>query len=232
MRQLLFLMRHDLLLLWRNKMVAVSVVVTLLYMLSFQAISGWGEVDKLLVLVIFNDPALLGFLFVGVMLLFEKNEGSLQALAATPVSLRDYLLSKAGVLTAISVLCCYAMALAARGTDFHMGHFFFASALTTLVFSFIGFAVVAGLDSFNRYIVRAIGVVLLLLLPFLGYFGLLHTYWFLPFPTMPLIELYAFSFRPSVPWAEVLSMYALSVCWCLITYHWARRAMGKDLFRA
>ena len=123
MKQLQHLIKHDFMLLLRNKIIAVSVVVSILYVLIFKAISDWGDVDKLLVLVIFNDPALLGFLFVGVMVLFEKNENTLQVLAVSPLKISNYILSKSITLTSIAIGCCFLMAFASKGCNFNFFHF-------------------------------------------------------------------------------------------------------------
>ncbi|MFA7127477.1 MAG: hypothetical protein WC182_08020 [Bacilli bacterium] len=218
MKQLIHLLKHDFLLLQRYKMIAISVIVTVFYMLAFKGISTWGDIDKLLVLIVFNDPALLGFLFIGVIVLFEKNENAIQALAVSPVKVSNYILSKAISLTLISVICCYAMAFSSKGFDFNYIHYFFATVLTTLIFSFLGFIVVARLSSFNKYIIRALGVILFLTIPFIGYFEIVNRYWFILFPTMPAINLFSLSFPNDLTIVEIILSYMLSVFWCVFTY--------------
>ena len=94
MKQLLHLIQFDFLLVHKNKVITISFLVTAIYVGVFKALSGLGNIEKLLVLVIFNDPALLGFLFVGVLVLFEKNENTIQALSVTPIQISQYILSK------------------------------------------------------------------------------------------------------------------------------------------
>ncbi|MBK6524290.1 MAG: hypothetical protein IPG07_01325 [Crocinitomicaceae bacterium] len=72
MNQLAHFLKHDFMLLNRNRIIQISALVTLIYIAVFKGLSTFGNMDQLLVLVIFNDPALLGFLFIGVMMLFEK----------------------------------------------------------------------------------------------------------------------------------------------------------------
>jgi fluoroquinolone transport system permease protein len=228
MKQLAHLIKHDFLLLQRYKMIAVSVIVTVLYMLAFKGISSWGDIDKLLVLVIFNDPALLGFLFIGVIVLFEKNENTIQALAVSPIKISNYILSKSLTLTFISVICCFAMAFAGKGFDFSFIHFFFATVLTTLIFSFLGFIVVSGLGNFNKYIIRALAVILILTIPFIGYFEIVSKYWFILFPTMSVIDLFSLAFPNSLTVFETILTYFLSVIWCVFTYLWSVKSITKN----
>ncbi|MCU0397747.1 MAG: hypothetical protein MUC73_06555, partial [Cyclobacteriaceae bacterium] len=99
MNQLLHLLKFDFILLNKNKIITISILVTAIYVGVFKGLSYLGNMEKLLILVIFNDPALLGFLFVGVLVLFEKNENTLDALAVTPIKISNYILSKSISLT-------------------------------------------------------------------------------------------------------------------------------------
>ncbi len=228
MSQLKHLLKHDFILLHRNKIIVISLLVTAVYVLIFRLLSSFGNMEKLLVLVIFNDPALLGFLFVGVMVLFEKNENTLEALAVTPIKIHNYILSKTINLTLISLICCFAMVLSGYGTGFHYVHFFLATILTTMIFSFIGFIVVSGQSNFNKYILKAMGLILLLTVPFLGYFEVTESYYYLLFPTYPAIGLYNIAFAEQITLSEIFLHYGLAVGWCLITYKWALASMTKS----
>ncbi len=228
MKQLPHLLKHDFILLHRNKIIVISLIITLVYVLLIQALAAFGDLEKMLVLVIFNDPALLGFLFVGVMVLFEKNENTIEALAVSPIKISNYILSKSINLTVISLFCCFAMAIAGYGLNFHFFHFFLATVLTTLIFSFIGFIVVAGQPNFNKYILKAIGIILLLTVPFLGYFEVTSDYIYVLFPTYPAIKLFSFSFADHISSGELWLNYSLAIIWCLCSYVAALRMISKD----
>lgn len=228
MEHLKHLLKHDFILLYRNKIIVISLLVTAVYVLIFRALSAFGNIEKLLVLVIFNDPALLGFLFVGVMVLFEKNENTLEALAVTPIKISNYILSKSINLTLISLICCFAMVLSGYGFDFHYVHFLLATVLTTLIFSFIGFIVVAGQSNFNKYILKAMGFILLLSVPFLGYFEVAESFYFVLFPTYPAIGLYNIAFAEQTSPMQLILHYGLAVGWCLVTYKWSHVSITKN----
>ena len=231
MNQLLHLLKFDFILLNKNKIITISILVTAIYVGVFKGLSYLGNMEKLLVLVIFNDPALLGFLFVGVLVLFEKNENTLDALAVTPIKISNYILSKSISLTFLSVCCCLAMVIAAHGFQFHAFHFTMATILTTLIFSMLGFIAVAGQSTFNQYILRALGIILLLSAPFLSYFDVVPRYWFILFPTQPAIDLYNLSFDTQAKVQDLLLAYGLCIGWTGITYTWALRAMTKQVTR-
>lgn len=231
MNQLLRLLKFDFILLNKNKIITISILVTAIYVGVFKGLSYLGNMEKLLILVIFNDPALLGFLFVGVLVLFEKNENTLDALAVTPIKISNYILSKSISLTFLSIVCCLAMVIAAHGFQFHIFHFTMATILTTLIFSMLGFIAVAGQSSFNQYILRALGIILLLSAPFLSYFDVVPRYWFILFPTQPAIDLYSHSFEAKARDNNLLMAYGLCIGWIGITYTWALRVMTKQIMR-
>jgi fluoroquinolone transport system permease protein len=231
MKQLMHLMKFDFMLLNKNKIITVSVVVTMVYVIIFKGLSQMGNPEKLLVLVIFNDPALLGFLFVGVMVLFEKNENTLEALAVTPITTPNYVLSKTIALTVISLFCCFAMVLTAYGTEFNSFHFAMATLLTTFIFSMLGFIAVAGQTNFNTYIMRALVIILLMSVPFLGYFEVSSPLWFVAFPTQPAIALYNLAFTKNILWQDVLLAYGGSLFWAFATFRWALASFSKYAIR-
>ena len=228
MRHFWHLLKHDFRLLQRNQIIAISILVTIVYVGVFRGLSSLGNMEKVLVLIIYNDPALMGFLFVGVMLLFEKNEGTTEVIAVSPIRLSHYIWSKSMALTIIATFCCLAMAIACYGMDFHFGHLIGASILVTLLFSFIGYGVIASEKHFNTYILKAAGIIILLSLPFLGYFELLPMYWFSMFPTYPGIELFSMAFQTEQSLSFILIQYLLAIIWCAISYFWAFKRMEKN----
>lgn len=231
MRQLIQLLKFDFLLINRYKIFTISIIVTAIYIGVFKLLAAMGNIEKLLVLIIFNDPALLGFLFVGVMVLFEKNENTLQALSVTPIKIGSYILSKSISLTVVSLVCCYAMVIGSYGFDFNFIHFTIGTILTTFIFSMLGFVAVAGQSSFNKYILRALGIILFLTLPFIGYFGLVPKIWFILFPTQPAIDLYNLAFSTYATYVEILIAYVLCIIWAVVTFLWAKHSMTKNIFK-
>lgn len=221
MRAFLNLLWLDMRLIQRNKVVLISAFVTVIYTLLFRALSGVEQIEKVLVLLMMNDPALLGVLFVGVMVLFEKDERTLQALSVTPIRWSHYLWSKTIVLTVLGLLCCYAMVIAGYGWNFHWGHFTAATLLTTVIFSLIGFIVVAGEATFNTYMMKAAMVILLLTVPFLGYFEVVPNAWFVALPTYYPLLLYHAAFETTQGWGTLLVGYIGCLAWTILLYFWA-----------
>ena len=228
MKYFLHLLRHDLRLLSRNNIITISILVTAIYIGVFYWLKALENAEKILVLVIFNDPALIGFLFAGVIVLFEKNENTLQALSVSPLSKAQFILSKSIALTLIATLCCFAMAFAGVGTSFHVFHFGMASFLTTLMFSFFGFIIIAGESTFNRFILKSVGLLIFLSLPFLGYFGLGSRQWFLWIPSQPAIDLFQVSLSRNASSGIICYAYTALCFWLAISFYLSRKMIQKS----
>ena len=228
MKNFFHLLGHDLRLLSRNNIISISILVTAIYIAVFYWLKALENAEKILVLVIFNDPALIGFLFAGVIVLFEKNENTLQALSVSPLSKAGFILSKSVALTLVATICCFAMAFAGVGTDFNFFHFGMASILTTLMFSFFGFMIIAGESTFNRFILKSVGLLIFLSLPFLGYFGLASRQWFLWIPSQPAIDLFQLSLSKYTSSGIIWYAYTALSFWVVLSFYLSRKMIQKS----
>ena len=173
----------DLRLQLRYQIVTVAAVVTALYAVIFALVPD-STLDRLTVVLIFSDPTTIGFLFVGVLVLFERGAGTLQAVVVTPLSPAQYLWSKAISLTSIAVVCAIVMAaVGQRGFDFNIPLVVVATALTSVLLVFIGFCAVVRVRSVNAYLIIVPLFLLPLTVPLLPALGLLDSPVFYAIPT-------------------------------------------------
>lgn len=128
---------------------------------------GWRESAR--ILVVFSDPAALGLMFMGAILLFEKGERVLKSLAVSPVRPAEYVASKCLSLSVISTVSGFAIALLSGGKpglSFALGVF-----LSSVIFSLLGVAVGSRIASLNQFIVMTVPVEIAIFVPaFLRWF--------------------------------------------------------------
>ena len=227
MKTLLHLLRFDMLLMARNKVFVVSAAVTFIYILLFRWLSGFMPAEKVLVLVIFHDPALLGFLFAGVLMLMESNENTLIALKVSPISLTQYIFSKTIWLSIISLICSLSMVIATKGMDFLILHFCLSVLLSTSLFAFAGFYLAGGVSNFNTYMLRALGGILILSLPFLGYFEIGKMEWYFLIPTSSCIVILDHSLNMNHSITELIFHYSLLSLWMIAAFRLTRIGLQK-----
>jgi fluoroquinolone transport system permease protein len=228
------LFKLEAILLKRNGILSVSVLVTILYVMVFKNLNlqnmKYGQ--ELLITIIFNDPAILGFLFTGVMVLFEKNQNTYQALSVVPFEIKYYILARAILLSIVSLVCSYTMLLFSDLRN--VNYWLFGSAVLTcaLTFSFIGFWVVAKQKNFNTYFLKAIGIVIVLSIPILTLFDLVDAKWFFMFPTQASLYFFELSFMETINKFDLIWKMLYAMVWVYISYRLALKAIIQSLENA
>lgn len=193
MKTLFKLVLWDLKIQARNGILTVAIIIAAIYTGLF-LLFGLKNNDKALIAILFSDPIFMGYIFTGVLVLFEKSENTLQAMVVTPVKIGQYLISKAISLTLISLMICFAMVFSSHGLQFKSINFITAVFLSSFLFIFLGFLGVTRVKTFNQYILVIPFFFLPLVLPFLNFFGITQSYWLYIIPTQASLILFESAF--------------------------------------
>ncbi len=86
------------------------------------------------------EALIIGFILGGVLLLSEKEEGTIRAMRIAPIGVDKYLISKTGLFSIIAVLYSFLMALFCIGFNFPVLSFALLSFFGAAIFSLIGLA--------------------------------------------------------------------------------------------
>ena len=227
MKDLAIFIWWDSLLLYRNRLFHVALLVALIYTGLFFLLKPLGNLSKLLVVLIFNDPVVTGFIFAGVIWMFDKNQHILQAVSVLPAKRNKYLLSKILILSLLAVLISLIMSLATVGFDFNVLHLVFSVFLSSFIFSSTGFAIAALSRGFNEFIIFTIPFSIIAAVPLLYMFGVGDILYFIPFPTTGCIEVMRASFVPLNAW-YLLMMYSQMIIWAVISWRMALKVTLKS----
>lgn len=212
----------DLRLQLRHQIVTVAVLVTVAYGIGLRLIPEDWRVDLTVVLVL-SDPTMIGFLFVGALVLFERGAGTLNAVVVTPLTPALYVWAKAVSLTAISVLCALTMTVIGHGRDFRPAPLIVAVVLTSMLFVFVGIAAVVRVRTLNEYLVVVPVFLVPLYLPLLGFLGLGGSALYYPFPTQASLLLIERSLETRPAWEIFYSIGLLAIS-TAAAYFWAVRS--------
>lgn len=223
MKALCRMILWDLKLQVRNSILTVSIFIAVFYVALFLLLGLRGK-DDILIALIFSDPTFLGFIFTGVLVLFEKSANTLQALIVTPVKIWQYLFSKAISLTIITSIICFAMVFASHGFHFNYFYFLAATFLSSVLFIFLGFIGVAKVKSFNQYIIVIPLFITPLILPYLNFFGFTKTLWFYILPTQASFILFRGAFE-KINTGETIYSFVY-----LLFFIWGTYLISKYLF--
>lgn len=210
----------------RNSMVILSFVMALIYVGAFYLLKPIGSLDIILVVLLFNDPVVTGFLFAGVMLLFDKNQNTLQALRILPSPVNHYIWSKALILSALATITGLIMTLIAHGPHLNYINLFFGIFGMSLIFTFAGFIFGSFSNSFNNFLLYIIAFMVPMALPMLWLFDVLPFYYFSPVPSMAGLILLKAALTEVSFW-ELVYAYAYTIIGIIVSYKLAVKYLSK-----
>jgi fluoroquinolone transport system permease protein len=229
MRTLFRTIGWDLKLLVRYNILTVAIIIAIVYTALFLILNLKGN-DEILIAVIFSDPTFMGFLFIGVLVLFEKSSNTLQALVVTPVKIWQYLFSKAISLTLVALLICFAMVFVGHGFHFNYLYFFLATSLSSVFFIFIGFIGVSKVKTFNQYILVIPLFLAPLSVPYLGLFDVSNSWWLYLIPTQASFLLFEASFEKMSFLKIIYSIVYISVS-IVVAFYISKQLFQKHLIK-
>ena len=162
------------------------------------------------------------FFFVAGLMLLERDEGTLAALAVTPLSPGGYLAARMLSLTALAVT--ETLAVVWIGFDPARAWLPMLSGMAALgiIYTASGAAMAARYASVNTFLLPASVVVTLLLLPLLPHFGFAPRWLFMLHPTEPSLTLIRAGYGAAGDLDLVFGLPG-SVFWSVVAFLWARR---------
>jgi fluoroquinolone transport system permease protein len=170
------------------------------------------------------------FYFVAALVLFEKGEGSLSAIATTPLRDSEYLLSKVLSLAALALVESLVIVALLSGTQAQWGLLLPASALLAAIYTMLGFIAIVRHDSINEFLIPSLGYVFALVVPLVGHFGFVDSIVFLPHPMEMALVLMRAAYTPEPVWKIAVALAGLAA-WFAATFLWARRRFDRFVVR-
>ena len=137
------------------------------------------------------------FFFVAGLLLLDRDEGTLTALAASPLSARLYLAAQVITLTILAAVETMVIVWIGFGLGGSWLLALPAIAFLGVIYTGFGAVIAARYESVNALLLPASMVVTFLLFPLLPHFGLSSRLLFLPFPTEPVLTMMRAAYRPT-----------------------------------
>ena len=167
--------------------------------------------------VVVNFPITTFFFMCGLMLL-ERDEGTLMALAVAPVSPHAYLGVR--VLTLVTLATAETVLVAALAFDINRPIIvLIAAVLLGTMLTSLGAAVSARYESMNELILPGSVLVTFLLLPLLAHAGLSPRGPFLLHPVEPSLALLRSAYGHATA-GEIVYGVSAGLAWCAIAWRW------------
>jgi len=229
MKTLFSTIKWDLQLQARYNILTALWIVTGLYILLFSVLPAI-HTDELISLLVFSDPALLGLTFIGALILFEKDDNTLQALVVTPIEPWQYLWSKALSLAIAALPPAILMAGFGYGWEINYLWLSLSVVLTSVLLTFFGIGLVAGAKNLNEFIIKMALWTFPIGLPLLNTFGLVESYiWYL-IPTQGSLLLLEATTGSVMFWQLAYALVYLCIA-TFLAYKWAERSFERKIVR-
>ncbi len=181
-------------------------------------------------LVALSGVSVTTFFLVGVLLLLERGEGTLDVVLVSPLRPAEYLASKLLTVTALALVESAVIACVAYGLGFAFPWLLLAVLLRAGLVAAVGVAVGVRYRSITAFLFPAIACTLAFDLPALWYLELWPSPLFYLWPTLPSLLLAKAAFLPVDP-PELIYACAYGALALGAAVFWAARSLDRFVVR-
>jgi len=221
------LLKKEITLQWRQGFWLVYFVFTAIYV---TVLLNLPEKNRMLVslILILSDTTMLGIIFIGALVLLEKQQAVIQSLFVTPLEPSQYIWSKTISLSLIAVCMSILVYLPVWHFTAYTLLLLACIAFTAGTFVLLGLGLAVRVDTINQYFGLMMGASMLLILPVLPYLLLEQHPVFLFLPYVASLDL-MLGARESLPLWRIFLDIILLVAWGYIAYKFALRRVTRYL---
>ena len=223
---MLKLLIYDINIQWRSGYWSVYSIMGLLYILILLNIP-INIRDEAAVGIIFMDTSVLGLIFVGALVLFEKQQGVLQSMSVTPLKLNTYIYSKVLSLTLLSTVISSLIWIVPLWSLKGYGFILSGVVLSSIVFTIFGLGFSSGVITFNQYLARIFMGSLIFSIPVFPFLIYPEMVWLIIFPTNAALDLFLQISKGSYSIIQFIDIILL-VIWIFIMMIFARKQFRKN----
>ena len=211
----------------RNRLYIIGPAIAVLMALLLGQVASQSDFYRAiptLLLIVTGGTTLL---YVAGLILFEKDEGTLNGLIVSPLRTWEYLTSKVVTLTVLALLeSLILVGIVTRLQGFNIPLLVLGILFIGIIYTLIGIVMIVRFRSITDFLVPVIVISLILQMPFLYFLGLLENQLFLLIPTSAPTLLMQGAWQTLTLWEWVYALgYTLvtTVVLCV----WAYRAFYR-----
>lgn len=143
---------------------SVYAVVSIIYIVVLNQLN-LELASKVLPILVFTDPSVLGLFFIGGIILLEKQEGIINLLSVTPLSITEYLIGKVVALSLISVSASLVICLFTLNKGINWFFLIIGVVGVSVFFIMFGIIIVSVSKSVNEFFIRMIPGMIVFTIP-------------------------------------------------------------------
>ena len=210
------LLRNDILLQWRQGFWLVYFIVSCIYVLILLNIPSEHRMLVAL-LMILSDTTMLGILFIGAIVLLEKQQSVIHSLFVTPLQPSIYILSKSISLSLIAIAMSVLVYLPVGAFSVHTILIFATTVLTAGIFVMCGIGIAANVNTINQYFGNLMLFSMLIMIPVVPYLLLDRHPAFLLLPYIASLDIMLAPFS-GISTSRILADLLLLLAWGYVIY--------------
>ncbi len=214
----------------RNNVYLIIAVAALGLAFALRALFTPEQLHFFMPLVALSGVSLTTFFLVGVLLLLERGEGTLDVVLVSPLRPSEYLASKLLTLTALAGVESALIAGIAYGLDFSFAWLALAVLLRATLVAAIGVGLAVRYRSITHFLLPVAALSMAFDLPILWYLELWPSSFFYLWPTLPSLLLAKAAFLPVEP-AQLVYACGYGALALGAAVFWASRALDRFVVR-
>ncbi|SFL80551.1 fluoroquinolone transport system permease protein [Gracilibacillus orientalis] len=217
---------------FRHGFYAAYALVSILY-IGLLLLMPASYVEKTSIFIIFTDPSVLGFFFVGGLVLLEKDQSIFNTLFVSPIRIHDYLVSKVLSLTVLAMVSSSIIFGVVHQHHVDYLPFLIAVTLCSIFFTLLGILLAARVDTVNMFLYTSPLFVIVFYLPLLSFFNLADPVLLYLLPTQAVLILLEGAFD-SLTVQDYIYAIAVFMAWIsfayILTYYAFQRFLRTKCF--
>lgn len=178
------------------------------------------------VVLTFSDPSVIGFFFIGGLVLLEKGQNIFDNLFVTPYRPGEYIWSKTLSLSCLSVITSLVIHISAFGKISNAFLFTSGVLLTSIFFTLVGLGVAVRCRTLNSFFLQSSVYSFVFVIPLAETVGLWNSPLFGLLPSKGSLLLISSAFKP-IGVIEGIYAYLILIVWICLAYIWASSCFRK-----
>jgi fluoroquinolone transport system permease protein len=221
------LIKTEITLQWRQGFWLVYFVVSALYVLVLLNVPRENRMMVSLIMIL-TDTTMLGVLFIGALVLLEKQQAVIHSLFVTPLEPSRYIWSKTISLSLIAVVMSILVYLPVWNFSAYTLVLLLTVTFTAGTFAMLGLGLAAGVETINQYFGIQMAVSMLFLLPVIPYLLLDQHPVFLFLPYIASLDIMLGAMDPLPAW-RMISDILFMCTWAWVAFRYALRRVNRKL---
>jgi fluoroquinolone transport system permease protein len=220
-------LKYDIILQWRQGFWFIYFLITLIYLAIIFNVPVENRYFMSMVFIL-TDTSMLGIIFIGALVLLEKQQNLQHALWITPLRPEKYIFSKTLSLTLLSFTMSSLLLFLPNGFQKEFLWVLVAVVLTSIIFTLFGIAISAKAKTINGYLAAVMGGSMVVLLPVAPYLILGQPIWLTIFPVNAALDIF---WRDHFILTRLLANIIILLFWVVVAFHFSLQQYKANILK-